>query len=78
MSGSDITKSQNHFLTTEEAANYLRLSPRTLEKMRVTGEGPPFRKLGRRVLYVKSDLDAWAEAQRRKSTSDPGTPPWNL
>ncbi|MBW7836529.1 MAG: helix-turn-helix domain-containing protein [Sphingomonadales bacterium] len=75
MSNVDVEKLHNHFLTTIEAANYLRLSPRTLEKMRVTGEGPQFRKLGRRVLYTKGDLDAWAEAQTRKSTSDPGMPP---
>ena len=59
--------------TTEEAAEYLRLSPRTLERYRVTGEGPNFLKLGRRVFYRRSDLDAWRDARLRRSTSDPGT-----
>jgi hypothetical protein len=39
-----------------DAAAYIGLSPRTLEKYRVTGGGPIFRKLGRRVLYVADDL----------------------
>ena len=48
------------YLTNDEAAEYLRLSPRTLEKQRVIGGGPKFRKFGRRVMYAVSDLNAWA------------------
>ena len=62
-------------LTTEEAARYLRLSPRTLERYRVTGEGPRFLKIGRRVLYRQSDLDEWLKNKSRRSTSDPGPDP---
>ncbi|WP_426727537.1 hypothetical protein [Enterobacter cloacae complex sp. 288G10] len=42
------------YLTNDEAAEYLRLSPRTLEKKRVIGGGPKFRKFGRRVMYAVS------------------------
>ena len=59
-------------LTTEEAAEYLRLSPRTLERYRVTGEGPRFLKVGRRVFYRQSAFDHWLKNKTRKSTSDPG------
>ena len=62
-------------LTTLEAAAMLRLSPRTLERYRVTGEGPPFIKLGGRVFYRRSDLIAWCAARQRRSTSDPGPSP---
>ncbi len=58
--------------TTEEAANLLRLSRRTLEKMRLTGCGPCYRKFGSRVLYPLSELDAWVDEKRRRSTSDSG------
>lgn len=34
------------YLTNDEAAEYLRLSPRTLEKQRVIGGGPRFRPDG--------------------------------
>ena len=62
-------------LTTDEAAAYLRLSPRTLERYRVTGEGPAYVKLGRRVFYEEQALDDWLDLGRRRSTSDPGPPP---
>jgi hypothetical protein len=38
------------YLTNDEAAVFLRLSPRTLEKQRVIGGGPRFHKFGRRVM----------------------------
>jgi len=60
------------FLTTPKAAQFLNLSPRTLEKMRVTGNGPTYVLMGRLVRYRLSDLVAWAEAGARRSTSDPG------
>ena len=48
-------------LTTTEAAAYVGLSPRTLERYRVIGDGPPYLRVGRRVLYRRADLDAWIE-----------------
>ncbi len=58
------------FLNTMQAAAYLNLSPRTLEKQRVIGGGPWFRKFGRRVVYALADLDVWADERRCSSTSD--------
>lgn len=60
------------FLTTEEAGALLRLSPRTLEKQRVLGGGPRFRKFGARVVYAASDLRSWADSRAFGMTSDPG------
>jgi hypothetical protein len=57
-------------LTQEEAAAHLNLSPRTLEKYRVIGGGPKFRKLGSRVRYTLSDLNEWSSARTCESTSD--------
>jgi excisionase family DNA binding protein len=59
-------------LPTDVAAAYLGLSPKTLETLRTRGGGPPFLKLGRRVVYRKADLDTWLAARVRHSTSDPG------
>jgi hypothetical protein len=61
------------FLTVPEAAGLLRLSVVTLGRWRTEGFGPPYRKFGRRVLYDRSDLIAWANAQARSSTSDQRT-----
>ena len=59
-------------MRTHDAAAFLGLSGRTLEKHRCTGTGPVFRKLGGRVVYAIEDLEAWAADRRRNSTSDPG------
>ncbi len=60
------------FLDQRAAAELLRLSERTLERLRSEGTGPVFRKFGRRVVYATDDLLRWAESCRRTSTSDPG------
>jgi len=60
------------YLRTPEAARFLSLSDRTLEKHRTYGTGPAYRKLGGRVVYALEDLQAWAERGAKTSTSDPG------
>jgi excisionase family DNA binding protein len=62
-------KSASPFLSTAQAAFYVGLSRRTLEKMRVTGGGPKYRKHGRYVRYHIDDLNAWSEARSKNSTS---------
>lgn len=59
-------------LRTPEAARFLGLSGRTLEKHRTYGTGPQYRKIGGRVVYTIEDLQAWADRGSRRSTSDPG------
>jgi hypothetical protein len=59
------------FLRTKEAAEFLSLSSRTLEKHRTYGTGPAYRKLGGRVVYSFDDLEAWAARGLVTSTSDP-------
>jgi excisionase family DNA binding protein len=58
------------FLNTVEAASWLRLTKNTLEKMRVNGRGPAYRKHGRHVRYHIEDLVEYSQASRRRSTSD--------
>lgn len=59
------------FLRTPEAARFLSLSGRTLEKHRIYGTGPAYRKIGGRVIYAVEDLQAWADRGAQMSTSDP-------
>ena len=70
----DVPGGKPRYLTNEEAAEFLRLSPRTLEKRRCVGGGPRYRKFGRRVRYTIADLEAWAEKRSFEMTSDPGYP----
>ena len=67
---SDLTTGALRYLTNEEAAMFLKLSPRTLDKFRVLGGGPKFRKFGRRVIYALDDLETWANSRICESTSD--------
>ena len=59
------------FLRTPEAARFLGLSGRTLEKHRCYGTGPAYRKIGGRVVYAIDDLLAWADQGLRRSTWEP-------
>lgn len=58
------------FLNTDQAAFYVGLSSRTLEKMRTHGGGPRFRKHGRYVRYHIVDLDGWSERETKRTTGD--------
>lgn len=61
---------ENRWLRTKEAAAYVGLSKSTLEKLRVTGDGPEYAALGRVIVYQIQDLDEWISAHKRRSTSD--------
>ena len=57
------------YLNTKQAAQFLNISHRTLERWRVEGKGPDYRKFGKRVTYSQEALFEWAEEQTRSSTS---------
>jgi len=57
-------------LTEREAAPYLSLSTVTLQRLRLTGDGPRFAKLGKAVRYRRADLDSWIESRLTRSTSE--------
>ena len=60
------------YLRTPEAARFVGLSIRTLEKHRIYGTGPRYSKLGGRVVYAVEDLQSWVQSAAKASTSDPG------
>lgn len=54
------------FLTEAEAAEVIRVSPRTMRRWRTEGIGPPVAGYaGRRALYRRSELLAWLTRERR-------------
>lgn len=64
------TKANSNLLNAQKAADWTGLSTSTLAKLRLTGNGPTYSKLGRRVVYRLVDLETWIEAHRFNSTSE--------
>jgi len=58
------------FLNTPQAAHYLGLTARHLERLRTHGRGPTFRRHCRYVVYHIDDLDAWSHAHRSGDHAD--------
>lgn len=59
----ETPRNNSELLRPREAAERLRLSPRTLDRWRISGDGPPFVRLGRRaVAYRVADLEQWITA----------------
>ena len=59
-------------LSEAEAADYIGMSRSFLRQARMDGKrinrtpGPPFTKIGRKVLYLKDDVDRWLEQHRHE------------
>jgi predicted DNA-binding transcriptional regulator AlpA len=57
-------------LSVSEVAVLTGLSASFLNKLRLSGGGPPFAKLGRRVVYRHAKVVAWVDEQSHRSTSE--------
>ena len=64
----NAVNSTSPFLTTKEAADYLRVSVRGLEHYRTHGGGPRYRKHGNQVRYSIKSLLAWSKEREFKHT----------
>lgn len=59
----DSVPANPYLLTTEQAGEFLAVSPETLRTWRCRGRGPAFVVIsGRSVRYRVEDLKAWADA----------------
>ena len=62
------------YCSEQEAAEYVRISPSKLAKLRMRSnreQGPRFAKIGGRVVYRRQDLDDWIEAAMVGSGQSP-------
>jgi hypothetical protein len=57
----------NH-LNQRDLARRWSMSPRTLERWRWMNEGPPYLKIGGRVVYRVADVEAFEAGRLRAST----------
>jgi hypothetical protein len=53
-----------------DAAKYTGLSVSYLNKLRVSGDGPEYYKLGSAVIYDTGVIDIWMAQNRRRHTAD--------
>lgn len=61
----------NVLLTPRQAAERLKLTPATLQRMRSEGSGPRFCQIGkRRVAYREADIVRWINDRTVKSCAD--------
>ena len=58
------------YLNTKQAAELFGLSGSWLTKLRMGGGGSPHLKVGRRVLYERSEFERWLISHRRLTTKD--------
>lgn len=56
-------ENRERLLFAEEVSEWTRVPENTLAYWRVCQQGPPWAKLGRRVVYRESDVQAWIDAQ---------------
>lgn len=66
----EMEMDEDGYMSTEEAAAYLKLSPRTLQSYRVAGKGPRFSRFGNRARYLRSKVVAWGREREARSTSE--------
>jgi molybdenum cofactor biosynthesis enzyme MoaA len=57
-------------MNVDEAARHLKVSASYLNKLRLTGGGPVYAKLGAKVVYDPDDLAKWVQSRKQTSTSD--------
>ena len=62
--------SPDALLNSQQAAELMGISEKTLANWRVSGAGPRFVKVGGRVAYRNFDLESFVSANLKVSTSD--------
>ena len=60
----------NAFLTSKEVADRWRLSDQTLANWRSAGKGPPFIRVGSRVLYPVEGIHAYEKLSQQWLSND--------
>jgi hypothetical protein len=70
----DITRAErakrgSPYLNTAQAAHYLGISVRTMQRMRARGDGPSPRRHTQMVQYHIDDLQVWSRTRADKAGS---------
>ncbi len=60
----------SNFLTPQNLALRWSLAPHTLSQWRWNGNGPQYLKIGKRILYLLDDVEAFEQKMLRRHTSE--------
>lgn len=60
----------DQILDAKEVAERLKVTPNYLAKMRMDGTSPAYFRVGRKIRYYWSDVQAWIDSNRAESTDD--------
>jgi predicted DNA-binding transcriptional regulator AlpA len=60
-----VPANELEWIDTKEVSKRTGLSVKTLKHYRLDGEGPPFSKIGRRVVYQVADVENWMNSKKR-------------
>jgi hypothetical protein len=55
---------QDDFMTGDDVAALVHVTPGALANMRYRGDGPRGYKVGKRILYRRDDVERWLETRR--------------
>ena len=58
---SGVDENDAQIMTGQQVAELLQVSPRTVEEWRQTRTGPPWRRVGKHVRYLRAEVLAWFE-----------------
>ena len=64
------TPATNRRMRRPEAAEYIGAAEPTLASWATRGGGPPYVKVGSKVVYLQRDLDEWMAARRISCTAE--------
>lgn len=67
-----VASTESAFLTTDELADKVRSNPETVRYWRKIGYGPQGIRIGRRVLYPATAVNAWLARLAAEQTSAAG------
>lgn len=56
--------------TPEQFGAFAQLSADQVKKLRVSGDGPPFIKIGREVRYIPRKVEHWIVERTKQSTKE--------
>lgn len=54
------------YLTSERLAEHLGVHPSTLVKWRMARSGPPYVRVGKRILYSQNSIENWLKANEQQ------------